>query len=298
MKIAKVAAQELLDSRGNPTVEAIVILENGLTATAMVPSGASTGVHEALELRDGNPRRYLGRGVLQAVAHVNEMIAPAVVGRDVTDQAGIDNHLMEIDGTPNKSKVGANAILSVSIACLKAGALAEGVPFFEYVASLIDERPVEKFTMPILDDEMMLVVLLINQKDYELIYYRRLKKAVFGTPPYGVLPQGIPYGKDRRPCNFLSIRPCSGQVYYFLFIIWVSSWLLKNLLFSQKSQKSSLPVTYACPKLAFSPEYNRRVSRMGTFLRQIKNTCLTRPPVVVACTQARISYNIQQVGVS
>ena len=149
MKIAKVTAQELLDSRGNPTVEAIVILENGLTATAMVPSGASTGIHEALELRDGNPRRYLGRGVLQAVAHVNEMIAPAVVGRDVTDQAGIDNHLLEIDGTPNKSKVGANAILSVSIACLKAGALAEGIPFFEYVASLIDEHPVEKFTMPI-----------------------------------------------------------------------------------------------------------------------------------------------------
>ena len=149
MKIAKVTAQELLDSRGNPTIEAIVILENGLTATAMVPSGASTGIHEALELRDGNPRRYLGRGVLQAVAHVNEMIAPAVVGRDVTDQAGIDNLLLEIDGTPNKSKVGANAILSVSIACLKAGALADGVPFFQYVASLIDERPVEKYTMPI-----------------------------------------------------------------------------------------------------------------------------------------------------
>jgi len=149
MKIAKVTAQELLDSRGNPTIEAIVILENGLLATAMVPSGASTGIHEALELRDGNPGRYLGRGVLQAVAHVNEMIAPAIVGRDVTDQAGIDNHLLEIDGTPNKSKVGANAILSVSIACLKAGALADGVPFFEYVASLIDERPVEKFTMPI-----------------------------------------------------------------------------------------------------------------------------------------------------
>jgi len=149
MKIAKVTAQELLDSRGNPTIEAIVILENGLTATAMVPSGASTGIHEALELRDGNPRRYLGRGVLQAVAHVNEMIAPAVAGRDVTDQAGIDNHLLEIDGTPNKAKVGANAILSVSIACLKAGALAEGIPFFQYVASLIDEQPVEKFSMPI-----------------------------------------------------------------------------------------------------------------------------------------------------
>jgi enolase len=114
MKIAKVTAQELLDSRGNPTIEAIVIIENGLMATAMVPSGASTGIHEALELRDGNPRRYLGKGVLQAVAHVNEMIAPSVVGRDVTDQAGIDNHLLEIDGTPNKSKVGANAILSVS----------------------------------------------------------------------------------------------------------------------------------------------------------------------------------------
>ncbi len=149
MKIAKVTAQELLDSRGNPTIEAIVVLENGLKATAMVPSGASTGMHEALELRDGNPRRYLGKGVLQAVAHVNEMIAPSVVGRDVTDQAGIDGHLLEIDGTPNKSKVGANAILSVSIACLKAGALAEGIPFFQYVASLIDERPVEKFTMPI-----------------------------------------------------------------------------------------------------------------------------------------------------
>jgi enolase len=149
MKIKKVTAQELLDSRGNPTIEAIVTLENGLQATAMVPSGASTGIHEALELRDGDPGRYLGRGVLKAVTNVNEMIAPVVTGLDVTDQTGIDHCLLEIDGTPNKSRVGANAILSVSIACLKAGALAEGIPFYQYVASLIYEHPVEKFTMPI-----------------------------------------------------------------------------------------------------------------------------------------------------
>jgi enolase len=149
MKITRVTAQELLDSRGNPTIEAIAILDSGMRATAMVPSGASTGRHEALELRDKNPGRYLGRGVLQAVAHVNEMISPALVGKDVTDQEAIDNRLLQIDGTPNKSKLGANAILSVSIACLKAGAMAQGIPFFEYVSRLCDKDPVDKFVMPI-----------------------------------------------------------------------------------------------------------------------------------------------------
>jgi len=149
MKIKRIVAQELLDSRGNPTIESVAYLENGLRARAMVPSGASTGTHEALELRDKNPGRYLGRGVLQAVAHVNEMISPAVSGMSAADQEGIDNRLLEIDGTPNKSKLGANAILSVSIACLKAGALASGVPFFQHVAYLCDQTPVKTFTMPI-----------------------------------------------------------------------------------------------------------------------------------------------------
>jgi len=149
MKIKAIKAHELLDSRGNPTIEALAVLENGLKATAMVPSGASTGQHEALELRDGDPSRYLGRGVLKAVAHVNDEIAPALVGMDVTDQKGIDQTMLELDGTPNKSKLGANAILSVSIACLKAGAEAEGIPFYAYVSTLCEPEPVDKFIMPI-----------------------------------------------------------------------------------------------------------------------------------------------------
>jgi len=139
----------LLDSRGNPTLEAAVVLENGLMATAMVPSGASTGQHEALELRDGDPNRYLGRGVLRAVGHVNDEITPALLGMDVTNQQAIDQAMLDLDGTPNKSKLGANAILSVSIAVLKAGAAARGIPFYAYVSTLCDPDPTGKFTMPI-----------------------------------------------------------------------------------------------------------------------------------------------------
>ncbi len=149
MKIKKIWAHELLDSRGNPTIETVAILEDGKMATAMVPSGASTGQHEALELRDGDPKRYLGRGVLKAVAHVNDEIAPVVVGMDVTNQEAIDKAMLELDGTPNKSKLGANAILSVSIAVLKAGAVARGIPFYAYVSTLCDPDPMNKFTMPI-----------------------------------------------------------------------------------------------------------------------------------------------------
>ena len=149
MKIKTIKAHELLDSRGNPTIEAVVVLESGLTATAMVPSGASTGQHEALELRDGDASRYLGRGVLKAVAHVNDEIAPALAGMDVTEQKAIDQAMLDLDGTPNKSKLGANAILSVSIAVLKAGAAAEGIPFYAYVSTLCDPEPTDKFTMPI-----------------------------------------------------------------------------------------------------------------------------------------------------
>ncbi len=149
MKIKTIRAHELLDSRGNPTLEAVAILENGISAAAMVPSGASTGQHEALELRDGDPHRYLGRGVLRAVEHVNTEIAPVLAGTDVTDQRRIDQTMLDLDGTPNKSKLGANAILAVSIACLKAGAAAKHLPFYAYVSTLCDPEPTDKFTMPI-----------------------------------------------------------------------------------------------------------------------------------------------------
>src|SRR5574342_450322 len=114
--IEEIVAREILDSRGNPTVEVEVILEDGSMGRAAVPSGASTGVHEALELRDGDKGRYLGKGVEKAVANVNEIIAPELEGMDAFDQPGIDALMIEIDGTPNKGNLGANAILAVSMA--------------------------------------------------------------------------------------------------------------------------------------------------------------------------------------
>ncbi|MER3513315.1 MAG: phosphopyruvate hydratase, partial [Chloroflexota bacterium] len=118
--IEAILAREVLDSRGNPTVEVEVSLEDGSWGRAIVPSGASTGVHEALELRDGDTGRYGGKGVLKAVEHVNTTISEALVGWDATDQEGIDKTLVELDGTPNKSNLGANAILGVSLAVAKA----------------------------------------------------------------------------------------------------------------------------------------------------------------------------------
>ena len=133
-KIASVHAREILDSRGNPTVEADVVLEGGARGRAAVPSGASTGEHEALELRDGDKARYLGRGVRKAVENANMLIAPKVKGRDAADQAGLDRFLCELDGTPTKSKLGANAILAVSMAAARAAAAAKGVPLYKYLA--------------------------------------------------------------------------------------------------------------------------------------------------------------------
>jgi enolase len=131
--IVDISAREILDSRGNPTVEAEVYLENGITGRAAVPSGASTGENEAIELRDGNKRRYLGKGVLKAAANVNDVICPAIVGYDAVDQVGIDSALVELDGTPNKAKLGANATLAVSLACAHAAAEHCGLPLFRYV---------------------------------------------------------------------------------------------------------------------------------------------------------------------
>jgi len=131
--IYNIVAREILDSRGNPTIEAEVILESGVIGRAAVPSGASTGENEALELRDGDKKRYLGKGVLKAVKNVNSTIAPKLRGYDVTDQVGIDKLMIELDGTPTKSKLGANAILSVSLACAKAAAQYCGLPLFKYI---------------------------------------------------------------------------------------------------------------------------------------------------------------------
>src|SRR5262245_39759050 len=131
--IYDIQAREILDSRGNPTIEVDVILADGSLGRAAVPSGASTGGHEALELRDGDKGRYLGRGVLQAVANVNEEIAPKLLGEDALEQAAIDRFLLQIDGTPNKSKLGANAMLGVSLAIAHAAAAAAGLPLFRYL---------------------------------------------------------------------------------------------------------------------------------------------------------------------
>ena len=131
--IADVYAREVLDSRGNPTIEVEVYTESGAYGRAMVPSGASTGEHEAVELRDGDKKRYLGKGVLKAVENVNEVIAPEIIGLDVTQQAYIDQLMIDLDGTPNKAKLGANAILGVSMAVARAAADFSGLPLYLYL---------------------------------------------------------------------------------------------------------------------------------------------------------------------
>lgn len=131
--IAEIFARQILDSRGNPTVEVDVITENGALGRAAVPSGASTGIHEAVELRDGDKKKYLGKGTLKAVDNVNKKIAPLLLGYDVADQTGIDEMMIQLDGTPNKSKLGANATLAVSMAVAKAAAEEAGLPLFRYV---------------------------------------------------------------------------------------------------------------------------------------------------------------------
>lgn len=143
MIIKKIHAQEVFDSRGNPTIEAEVILENGMKASAIAPSGASTGEREAVELRDGDMTRFSGKGVLKAVNAVNNEIANALIGMNVTHQADIDRIMIEQDGTPNKARLGANAMLAVSLAVAKVAALANGKELFEYI------KPSEKYVLPV-----------------------------------------------------------------------------------------------------------------------------------------------------
>ncbi len=131
--IEMIRGREILDSRGDPTVAVDIILADGSSGTAMVPSGASTGAHEAVELRDGDKARYRGKGVRKAVSNVDDVIAPVLIGEDAADQTAIDRLLRELDGTPNKSKLGANAILGVSLACARAAASAVGLPLYRYL---------------------------------------------------------------------------------------------------------------------------------------------------------------------
>ena len=148
MKIIDISAQELLDSRGNPTVECTITLEDGTSASSMVPSGASTGTHEAVELRDNDENRYLGKGVLKAVENINQKIAKVVVGMEVENQKEIDQAMITLDGTDNKSELGANAILAVSMACTRAVALSQDIPLYEYIAKLFN-NPTDVFELPV-----------------------------------------------------------------------------------------------------------------------------------------------------
>merc|ERR1740138_194092 len=135
-KVKSLLAREVLDSRGNPTVEVELTTEGGVFASAIVPSGASTGIYEACELRDEDKGRYVAKGCLKAVANVNEKIAPALKGMDCSKQKELDDKMIELDGTKNKSKLGANAILGVSMAIAKAAAQAQGIPLYKYIANL------------------------------------------------------------------------------------------------------------------------------------------------------------------
>jgi enolase len=149
--ISKIIGREILDSRGNPTVEAEVGLDNGISAHACAPSGASTGTREALELRDKDPERYGGKGVLKAVSHVNDAIAAALIGQDVTQQSRLDQIMIDLDGTENKSNLGANAILAVSLACAKAAAISQHKPLYAYLHDLYPQQSSLRLPVPMMN---------------------------------------------------------------------------------------------------------------------------------------------------
>ncbi|WP_298442668.1 phosphopyruvate hydratase [uncultured Ferrimonas sp.] len=149
--IVKILGREVMDSRGNPTVEAEVHLEGGFIGMACAPSGASTGTREALELRDGDKARYMGKGVLKAVANVNDLIAPALLGKDATAQRELDQIMIDLDGTENKDKLGANAILAVSLAAAKAAAAAKGLPLYAHIAELNGTPGVYSMPLPMMN---------------------------------------------------------------------------------------------------------------------------------------------------
>src|SRR5438874_12219910 len=150
-QIDHIRAREILDSRGNPTVEAEVVLKGGARGRAAVPSGASTGEHEAVELRDGDPKRYGGKGVLKAVWYVNDLIARELNGKDALDQAAIDRGLIELDGTANKSSLGANALLAVSMATARAAANYQKLPLFHYLGRYLGGADANTLPVPMMN---------------------------------------------------------------------------------------------------------------------------------------------------
>ncbi|MGH9703491.1 MAG: phosphopyruvate hydratase, partial [Candidatus Acidiferrales bacterium] len=151
MRIARVIAREIIDSRGNPTVEADVILAGGASGRAALPSGASTGEHEALELRDGDKSRYQGKGVLKAVANANTTIAKGVARMDASDQRALDRRMLELDGTPTKGNLGANAILAVSMAAARAAAAQKGEPLYRYLAKYSSDPSARTLPVPMMN---------------------------------------------------------------------------------------------------------------------------------------------------
>jgi len=163
-EITSIKAQEVIDSRGNPTIEATVTLSSGTSGRAIVPSGASTGAREAIELRDGDKSRFMGKGVLKAVAHVNNEIANALKGMDVTDQKAIDQTMIDLDGTHNKSRLGANALLAASLASAHAAANEKQLPLFQYLGDMFGTSGQFKLPVPmmnIINGGNMLITALI-----------------------------------------------------------------------------------------------------------------------------------------
>src|SRR5271155_401605 len=150
-KISRVHARQVIDSRGNPTVEADVTLDSGAIGRGAVPSGASTGEHEALELRDGDKSKYIGKGVLKAVANANGEIAKAVTGLDATDQRGLDHKMIALDGTPTKARLGANAILAVSMAAARAAAVALKQPLYKYLSRYSRDTSASLLPVPMMN---------------------------------------------------------------------------------------------------------------------------------------------------
>ncbi len=151
MNITSIIGREILDSRGNPTISATVVLDSGISASAAVPSGASTGQYEAHELRDGKADRYNGQGVTKAVKNLNEVLAPALIGQPADAQGDIDRIMIELDATPDKSKIGANAILAVSLACARAAALQHNVPLYRYIREIAGFGPLPLMPLPLMN---------------------------------------------------------------------------------------------------------------------------------------------------
>ncbi len=187
--IRSITALEILDSRGSPTVKATVALDNDLMAEALVPSGASTGQHEAHELRDGEENRYFGKGVRRAVANIEQELAPALLGKEVTAQGEIDMLMRELDGTPNKSRIGANAILGVSLAIARAAAKASGLPLYRYIGQLAGRNPNETYLLP----AAMMNVLNGGRHAWNNIDFQEFLLFPIGAPSFS---EALRYGSE------------------------------------------------------------------------------------------------------